>query len=107
MVMYEEANKAYNNCEEEVKDNLVKQAKTICNPSKEDFEKYFLQFGVDFVGQSHKEIGESIPKTMATQYMEVYKRISADLDQNIEQTEIKRSNGTASPEEIAFLGRLA
>ena len=41
MVMYEEANKSYNNCEGEVKDNLVKQAKTICNPSKEDFEKYF------------------------------------------------------------------
>lgn len=44
---------------------------------------------------------------MATQYMEVYKRIDADLKQNIQETEIKRSNGTASPEEIAFLGRVA
>ena len=75
MVMYEEANKSYNNCEEEVKDNLVKQAKTICNPVKEDFEKYFSQFGVDFAGQTNKEIGDSIPKTMATGYLEVYKRI--------------------------------
>jgi len=46
--MYEEANKNYMNCESEVKDNLVKQAKTICNPSEEDFKKYFEQFGVDF-----------------------------------------------------------
>jgi len=75
MVMYEEANTAYNNCEEEVKDNLVKQAKTICKPSKDDFDKYFSQFGVDYVGQSSKEIGDNIPKTMATGYLEVYKRI--------------------------------
>lgn len=48
MVMYEEANKNYVNCEAEVKDNLVKQAKTICNPSQEDFDKFFRQFGVEF-----------------------------------------------------------
>ena len=58
MVMYEEANKSYNNCEEEVKDNLVKQAKTICQPSKEDFDKFFGQFGLDFHGQTSKEIAD-------------------------------------------------
>lgn len=52
--MYQEANKNYHNCEHEVTDNLVKQAKTICNPSKADFDKYFAEFEVD----SNEAIGD-------------------------------------------------
>tara|TARA_B110000285_G_C14976745_1_gene539355 strand:- start:329 stop:433 length:105 start_codon:yes stop_codon:yes gene_type:complete len=33
---------------------------------------------------TNKEIGDNIPKTMATGYYEVYKRIRADMEQNIE-----------------------
>jgi len=79
MVMYEEANKAYNNCENEVKDNLVKQAKTICNPSKDDFDKYFSQFGVNYHDQTSKEIADQIPKTMAQGFFDVYSKIRAKL----------------------------
>ena len=44
LAMYDEANKAYLNAEKTVKDNLIKQAKTICKPSQEDFDLYFIEF---------------------------------------------------------------
>lgn len=46
-VLYDEANNNYIKCGEQVTDNLVKQAKTICNPSAEEFERHFAIFNVD------------------------------------------------------------
>ena len=61
VVMYEDVNKSYNNCEADITDNLVKQAKTIFKPKPEDFDKYFRQFGVK--GLTHSEVGKTISKT--------------------------------------------
>lgn len=47
IVLYEKANKMYHNCRNEVTDNLVKQAKTICKPTPEEFAQHFEQFHVD------------------------------------------------------------
>lgn len=44
---------------------------------------------------------------MAIGYKQVMDRIQSDLDKLIEETEIKKSNGTASGDEIAFLGRVS
>lgn len=41
VVLYEQANTRYKLCRDEVTDNLVKQAKTICKPTPEEFDKYF------------------------------------------------------------------
>jgi hypothetical protein len=44
IAMYEQANKAYLNVRDDVIDNLVKQAKTICKPKEEHFKKYLMEF---------------------------------------------------------------
>jgi len=44
---------------------------------------------------------------MAIGYKQVMDRIQSDLDKLIEETEIKKSNGTASGDEIAFLSRVS
>lgn len=41
IAMYEESNRLYSLCEGITKDNLFKQAITICKISKEDLERYF------------------------------------------------------------------
>ncbi len=49
--MYEEANKNYKNCGERIKETLVKQAKTICNPGQGDFDYYMNHYNMDVVNE--------------------------------------------------------
>jgi hypothetical protein len=61
-VLYEKANKQYQNCRSEVTDNLVKQAKTICKPTADDFAKYFEEFQIDDqTNMDQEEISSKIP----------------------------------------------
>ena len=47
VALFQQADKMYQNCRNEVTDNLVKQAKTICKPTKAEFERYFEEFNVE------------------------------------------------------------
>lgn len=38
--LYEEANENYNKCRDEITDNLVNQARVICNPDPDEFDKF-------------------------------------------------------------------
>lgn len=46
-VLYEKANAKYQNCRDDITDNLVKQARTICKPSADEFRKHFDIFKLD------------------------------------------------------------
>jgi hypothetical protein len=69
IVLYEEANKKYHECEDEVKDNLIKMAKTICKPDEAEFADFLDQYQLDYsdagvVGN----IGERISHGQATNF---------------------------------------
>ena len=82
--LYEEANRKYHTCEDEITDNLVRQAKTIYAPSSEDFQRYFQEFNVDD-DQNQREIKDQIPELQAKEYLNTWIRI-----QNDHQTEVNR-----------------
>ena len=70
IVLYEEANKKYHECEDEVKDNLIKMAKTICKPNEMDFLQYLDSYQLDYtdaavVGDISKRISETQAKNFA------------------------------------------
>ena len=48
IVMYEEANRNYHKCDEEVTDNLVKQAITVVKPELKEFEERLKAYKIDF-----------------------------------------------------------
>jgi len=48
LVLYEEANKKYHKCEDEVKDNLIKMAKVICQPNEKEFTQVLESYQLDF-----------------------------------------------------------
>lgn len=85
-MLYQEANRNYHNCENEVTDNLVKQAKTICNPSKDDFNKYFSEFQLDS-NEVMGDIKEKISNMQARDFLATWTQI-----QNDHQTELNRLN---------------
>lgn len=48
IVLYEEANRKYHECDTEVKDNLIKTAKTICQPDDEEFKRQLESRQIDY-----------------------------------------------------------
>lgn len=76
IVLYEKANKAYHNCRDEVQDNLVKQAKTICKPTAEEFALYFGQFSIDDqTNMDPEDISTKIPLLKAQDYHSTWIKI--------------------------------
>jgi len=68
--MYEEANKNYHGCEDEIKDNLVKQAKTVCKPNLKIFEEKLKAFKIDFDDEAFGgDIKLKISEYQANDYM--------------------------------------
>lgn len=81
-VLYDEANKNYNQCNIEIEDNLVKQAKTICKPSKEDFDNFFkkefnLMEDEAFVGSLRQRIDENAAKQFFNQWRQLVEEFDA------------------------------
>lgn len=64
--MYEIAHKNYLNCDKNVEDNMVKQAKTVMRISKEDYDKHFKDFDVK---QEVGDISKLISRQLAEEYL--------------------------------------
>jgi len=82
-VLYDEANQNYNNCNIEIEDNLVKQAKTICKPSAEDFDRYFkkefnLMDDEAFVGSLRDRINETAAKDFYNKWRQFVEEFDAE-----------------------------
>ena len=76
IVLYEKANKSYHNCRDQVTDNLVKQAKTICKPTQEEFAQHFEQFHVDDqANMDLDDIATQIPLLKAQDYHSTWIKI--------------------------------
>lgn len=73
--MYEEANKMYQKCRQIVEGNLVKQAKTICKPTSEDFNKYFVLFNIDDNNEDMNVCEVEIAKEKAKEYLDTWRKI--------------------------------
>ena len=82
--LYEEANKNYTRCGEQVSDNLVKQAKTICNPSTEEFERHFSEFHIDVAEnfEDDNAIWERITKDAAFKYFTRYQELKNEVQED-------------------------
>ena len=83
-VLYDEANKNYNNCGTDVEDNLVKQAKTICKPSAEEFTLYFKkEFTImddeGFVGSLKERINETAAKDFFNKWVQLGEEFDSEL----------------------------
>jgi hypothetical protein len=81
-VLYKEANDNYNKCNIEIEDNLVKQAKTICKPSAEDFDRYFkkefnLMDDEAFVGSLRERINETAAKDFYNKWTQIGEEFDA------------------------------
>ena len=75
MAQYEKSNRAYLDTPKEVEDNLLKQAKTVCRPSPEDFQHYFGEFYNAEQDEAYDEINERISEYEARQYLEMWQKI--------------------------------
>ena len=78
VAMYEQANKAYLNCRQDVEDNLIKQAKTICKPDQADLNKYFKDYQVKIEGD-FDDITQRISEYEARKYFEMWLKIQTDF----------------------------
>ena len=60
-MLYEEANRNYNNCHAEISDNLIKQAKTIYKFKNEsEFADNLSRFGDHYRSKVHEEAADHI-----------------------------------------------
>jgi len=106
MALYKEANTNYNKCDEEITDNLVKQAKTICKPSPEDFTTYFSQFNIDEVDEA-ANIGEHISEVQARDYLSAWTRIQQEYNDELNKLKrLRDQGGEISPEDQAKIDNL-
>ena len=102
IVLYEKANKAYQNCRQEVTDNLVKQAKTICKPTAEEFAKYFEEFHIDDqTNMDQDDIATRIPLLKAQDYHSTWIKIQSDHRAKMQELERKKNNQAQEGEEGA------
>ena len=91
--MYEKANQKYHNCRDEVTDNLVKQAKTICKPTPEEFKKHFDIFKLDDqLNLDQEDITTRIPYLKATEYHQKWLKIQSDHRVKLQQIEKQKQN---------------
>ncbi len=85
IVLYEEANKKYHECEDEVKDNLIKMAKTICKPNEADFLQYLDSYQLDYtdaaiVGDISQRISETQAKNFANLWTDLRNQHDAEVN---------------------------
>ena len=81
-VLYEQANNRYKLCRDEVTDNLVKQAKTICKPTPEEFDKYFKQFHIDNDSGNSHDIEKTISGGDCEKHFQTWQTIQEDFKRN-------------------------
>ena len=75
-VLYDKANTKYQNCRDDVTDNLVKMAKTICKPTGEEFKKHFEIFKLDDQqNMDGDDIADRIPFLKASEYHQKWLKI--------------------------------
>ena len=88
----------YRNCRNEVTDNLVKQAKTICKPSKEDFEKYFEEFNIESnAGLQEDDI--TVPYHSAHEFHNTWIKIQNDHQAEVGRLRRAHDSGDMSAED--------
>jgi len=103
ITLYNEANSKYHNAETEVTDNLVKMAKTICKPSKEEFDQYFAEFNLE---EEDQNIKEKISETMAREYLDIYTKFDYKLNTEINRLKKMKDNSDISEEDQAKMNQL-
>jgi len=87
--MYEIAHRNYLNCEKNVEDNMVKQAKTVMNISKEDFDRYFKDFDIQ---QEVGDISKSISRQLAEEYLVEWKRAKDEIIVGLNEGDLETGN---------------
>lgn len=85
IVMYENSNKMYQSCRTTVVDNLVKTAKTICNPTKQEFEKHFKDFNIEENDDKNTQddIKSRISFAQADEYLSSWRKIQSDYSDEL------------------------
>lgn len=76
IALYERANKQYNNCRQDVQDNIIKQTKTVFKPNPAEFEQYFGDlYNVAGDDGNDEEISERISEYEARKFMDMWMKI--------------------------------
>jgi hypothetical protein len=99
IVLYEEANKKYHECEDEVKDNLIKMAKTICTPNEEEFTNYLSSFQIDYTDVGIVgDISKRITKLQAQEYADHWTKLQTDHNAELNRLERLKNEGSSISE---------
>lgn len=75
----------YLKCRQIVEGNLIKQAKTICKPSKEDFDKYFALVNIDDNNDDTNVCEVEISKEKAKEYLDTWMKIQNDHSEELQR----------------------
>lgn len=104
IVMYEEANRKYHSCEEEITDNLCKQAKTVCNPDVKMFDEQLKAFKIDFDDEAFGgDIKERISKIQTEEYLDAWNRIVQQHDEELKRLQGLKNSANVSPEDLTLM----
>lgn len=106
VVMYERANKAYNNVRREVEDNIVKQAKIVFKPPTADFQTYFADLYDGAEDGNDEEISERISEYEARKFYEQWIKIQGQFQAEKQRLSQMRAKGGASPEDQAKMAKI-
>ena len=89
MTLFDRANAKYHKCQDEVTDNLCKQAKTILKPKEEDFKKYFGEFNLE--DADGKAIEDKITSLQAAEFKAAWEDIQRNFLQQMTNIRNKAS----------------
>ena len=100
IAMYEQANKAYLNVRKDVIDNLTKQAKTICKPTPEDFQKYIPEmYDEAFDTLNDKDV--ELPEQEVRNFYDMWIQIKANYQSEKQRlTELRVQGGATEEDQI-------
>ena len=94
IVLYEEANKNYHKCDEEVTDNLVKQAITVCQPNVQVFEEKLKAYKIDFDDEAFAgDIKEKIKEYQAREYLQAWDKIVSEHEATLNRLKQLKASG--------------
>ena len=106
-VLYQRANAAYHDCKNEVTDNLVKQAKTICQPSQQEFKDYFEEFGIEDDAEGlNDDIAKKIDRNSAQNFHQTWLKIQSDHSKELNRLRSIQDNPQKSEEDQEKISQL-
>jgi hypothetical protein len=97
IVLYEEANKKYHECQDVVSDNLIKQARTIVKPDPEEFELWLKKLDIDLKDSINQGELEHINEAKSMEFMNAWNEIRNNFVK--EKREINKKSESELTEE--------